>query len=441
MTQSDPAPVSRRFGPLKTRQILSIPVWIFATTLIVLPSGIIPAILAMLLAARLGALTLQQRNVLMPKLPPVLYLRSFDVDRTSFFTPSEEEILSPIFGTLGPMIAIERPGERLPNIGASRIASDDNTWQNLVDELSDEASVIVMQIGTTPGFLWEFAHVVEHCDPRKVVLVQPFETRKNSLTETYSTFRAMAKPHISHPFPDFETSPKEIPVIAFDDAWKPSAAKVKPPNHIWWQIPIVLYVLYLGVLTPFHFYPVTSLFAKVSVGVGAFFLFLCYSLIIMRPARAWMAGKRISRALSHVSLPETTRIAKAGAVGRIPIAFAAFLGPQMALPLVAYNFLIARRKVVAVICLALGLIFYLASAQNITFNLPFGPDHISPIKGVSAFYVALILWPFFTPLVIRRHLAFGGDALPLRHIVVFLSLALYFTLSQLSQGWIEQSGV
>jgi hypothetical protein len=54
--------------------------------------------------------------------PPVLYFRSFEDDKVSYFNfnSSFEENLAAVFRDVGPVVAIARPDESLPPIGAAR---------------------------------------------------------------------------------------------------------------------------------------------------------------------------------------------------------------------------------------------------------------------------------------------------------------------------------
>jgi len=110
---------------------------------------------------------------------PVIYLRSFkddkgagrpmDVLRVSnmkylwhmifafynglheFMGWSEEEILAQVLTTVGPMVAIGRPGEKLPQLGAARVYVEDAVWQPKVHEFLEKAALVVLRLGKTEG--------------------------------------------------------------------------------------------------------------------------------------------------------------------------------------------------------------------------------------------------------------------------------------------------
>ena len=103
--------------------------------------------------------------------PPILYLRSFqdDADSTidddaSAWTrgwlkilrpPSPEEELAAILERLGPVVAIGKPGEELPELGAARLYVAHDAWQAKVQALMAQAALVVIRVGTSPGVLWE----------------------------------------------------------------------------------------------------------------------------------------------------------------------------------------------------------------------------------------------------------------------------------------------
>jgi hypothetical protein len=73
---------------------------------------------------------------------PVVYLRSFYVDQgfsrrprpvgRPFSVRTEEEQLAKALREIGPVVAIGKPGERLPRLGANRIYVRDEDWQEQV---------------------------------------------------------------------------------------------------------------------------------------------------------------------------------------------------------------------------------------------------------------------------------------------------------------------
>jgi hypothetical protein len=127
--------------------------------------------------------------------PFVLYLRSFvdDVARAGLEkkngrgVPSmvgdvvlsgrtEEEQLVAALRPLGPVVAIGRPGERLPEAGAARLYVDDAEWQSTVLRLLGHARVVVLALGAGPGLMWELLAAFNNVTPERLVLVVGLES-------------------------------------------------------------------------------------------------------------------------------------------------------------------------------------------------------------------------------------------------------------------------
>jgi TM2 domain-containing membrane protein YozV len=131
--------------------------------------------------------------------PPVLYLRSFQDDVRSpvggafgvwlkvmswFFPVSFEQELAAIMNRLGPFVAVGRPGERLPELGANRYYFSDDEWRSRVSELVQRARLTVILCGSTGNLWWEIDHVLASVSPRQVVLLVPERGKRHRETET-----------------------------------------------------------------------------------------------------------------------------------------------------------------------------------------------------------------------------------------------------------------
>jgi hypothetical protein len=113
---------------------------------------------------------------------PVLYLRSFTLD-AKLATPSLPEILLGLIPLadaeqtltremrkVGPVIAIGRPGEALPALGAARFYVSHERWKEKVAEVVRVAELVVWATGVTEGLRWEISHLIESLPPEKLVL-------------------------------------------------------------------------------------------------------------------------------------------------------------------------------------------------------------------------------------------------------------------------------
>lgn len=101
---------------------------------------------------------------------PVLYLRSFDDE---YQVSIEEEVLADILGEIGPFVAIGRPEDALPPLGAYRKYLPKGPWKPHVQALIDKAQLVILVAGKTEGLSWEMAECQRRLSPEKlVVLVQ-----------------------------------------------------------------------------------------------------------------------------------------------------------------------------------------------------------------------------------------------------------------------------
>ena len=109
-------------------------------------------------------------------------------------------------------MAVGRPRERLPPLGARLYVRDD--WQRVVADMAAAADLVVFRIGRTPGFWWELHHVVASCDPRRVLIYLPKKDRKRA----YAAFRGRAEAVLPHPLPLY---PREAEFLGFNADWSP----------------------------------------------------------------------------------------------------------------------------------------------------------------------------------------------------------------------------
>ena len=133
-------------------------------------------------------LALQRRQYIAPQArealaqdgrPPILWLRSFRSDGSEAVciidqdVPSTfEQMVTTPLSKYGPVVAIGRPGEALPPIGALReyVGAD---WQSRVRELLLHAAAVVAILDDTPGLLWELKQVVDLGLQQRLILLVP----------------------------------------------------------------------------------------------------------------------------------------------------------------------------------------------------------------------------------------------------------------------------
>ncbi len=180
--------------------------------------------------------------------PPVLYLRSFDDDAVtaapvsadlplSYRRYSEEEQLVMTLGRLGPVVAIGRPGEELPEVGAARFYVGDDAWQATVAELMAASRLVVLRAGTTPGLHWEMERAVGTLRPEQILFLVP------AGQDGHDSWRASLNAFLPKPLSDSEASDSEAPsngtvaapagsglrcAISFDADWTPRVIGLQP---------------------------------------------------------------------------------------------------------------------------------------------------------------------------------------------------------------------
>ena len=115
----------------------------------------------------------------------VLYLRSFTADEDLSRRPrmlghllwslTEEEQLVEALREVGPVVAIGRPGERLPRLGATRIYVDDEDWQRRIRSWFERAILVVIHVPSNPtiGVTWELERSLIAVPRSRLVLLLP----------------------------------------------------------------------------------------------------------------------------------------------------------------------------------------------------------------------------------------------------------------------------
>jgi len=126
--------------------------------------------------------------------PPVIYVRAFQdddrivmppggrftriLDRVWQFLPpfylaaiSPEQELAVLMGRLGPVVAIGKPGERLPELGAARLYVADDRWRDRITDLMRRSQMIVVRAGSTPNLWWEIDQAMIAAPRPRILIV------------------------------------------------------------------------------------------------------------------------------------------------------------------------------------------------------------------------------------------------------------------------------
>jgi hypothetical protein len=84
-----------------------------------------------------------------------------------------EQGIAGSLGAFGPLIAIGKPGEKLPQIGAARTYLADQEWQPAVIRWMNESLFIAMIAGATEWIHWELQRILELGHVRRLVILLP----------------------------------------------------------------------------------------------------------------------------------------------------------------------------------------------------------------------------------------------------------------------------
>ncbi|MDH3691256.1 MAG: hypothetical protein OEU36_17570 [Gammaproteobacteria bacterium] len=163
---------------------------------------------------------------------PVLFLRSFSADEKGArevdedvygysFIPdmTEEEAFTKVLRQVGPVVAIGRPGERLPQRGAARVYVSDDKWKAVVERLMRESRLVVIRAGSSAGLQWEFAKARDNLKPSQLILVAPADEH------SYQDMRSWAQDALGITLPEYRLESKTMGslgnLIYFQEEWQP----------------------------------------------------------------------------------------------------------------------------------------------------------------------------------------------------------------------------
>ena len=165
--------------------------------------------------------------------PPVLYLRSFndeveDRSMTKYFKAistsnkrdlaatvppigfREQDALGYVLRKVGPYIALGKPGEKLPELGSSKIYVPNESWQTTIRDFFKRSKLIVFRAGKTEGLKWELTELIQTVNPRKIAMILPVKDEDYaSFIQWANTIMPVALPH------DYPSSR----MLVFDENW------------------------------------------------------------------------------------------------------------------------------------------------------------------------------------------------------------------------------
>ncbi|MDH3760230.1 MAG: hypothetical protein OEU50_04555 [Gammaproteobacteria bacterium] len=113
----------------------------------------------------------------------VVFLRSFDDDdlidpsftATNQLVPGRyENKLTRVLASIGPVVALGRPGEPHPELGAARLYVKDEHWRQAISDLIDGAALVVAIVGDSPGLWWEIEFSIEKVPIERLLFFFPY---------------------------------------------------------------------------------------------------------------------------------------------------------------------------------------------------------------------------------------------------------------------------
>jgi hypothetical protein len=200
--------------------------------------------------------------------PPVVFLRSFDDDdlidpsfnATNQLVPGRyESKLTRVLASIGPVVALGRPGESHPELGAARLYVKDEHWRRAISDLIDSAALVVAIVGDSPGLWWEIEFSIKKVPIERLLFFFPYpvpqKTRRSywrtvflqnplwgrfmrrklfpemeaKRQARYNEFRARINLDLPHPLPK---SLGEARFIAFSREGQPLLIKPAKPSML-----------------------------------------------------------------------------------------------------------------------------------------------------------------------------------------------------------------
>ncbi len=140
---------------------------------------------------------------------------------------TEEEQLRDVLRPFGDLIAIGRPGEKLPTPGAARLYISDAQWQAVVSDQMRSAALVVIRAGRGKGLSWELKQAFENLDPTKLLVLVLNMKRKD-----YAAFREEMSKMLGVVFPVFDGFPgfgRVSGFVRFGSDWTPKMLRLYAP--------------------------------------------------------------------------------------------------------------------------------------------------------------------------------------------------------------------
>jgi hypothetical protein len=133
----------------------------------------------------------------------------------------EEQIVQAL-APAGLVVAIGRPGERMPRVGALRMYAIKRPWKEVVVDLMERAQLVVLGVGAGRSLAWELFEAVQRVHPhRLVIMVLEDEIQYKEFQESVDAYFDSAAKTGSHEMePEFErTIISRLPDFPSRESW------------------------------------------------------------------------------------------------------------------------------------------------------------------------------------------------------------------------------
>jgi hypothetical protein len=148
---------------------------------------------------------------------------------------TEEEQLAAAVEPVGPLVAMGRPGEALPEVGALRLYVTDDEWQDVVIRWLTNARLVILRVaGDTEGLRWEISQAPRLVAPERLVLLLPLKrVAYEAFRERVERLFPRGLPDYHQEWPDLLRRKGLVGLIYFEPDWTPRFECIDPPFMSW----------------------------------------------------------------------------------------------------------------------------------------------------------------------------------------------------------------
>jgi hypothetical protein len=153
-------------------------------------------------------------------------------DSTSLFfnTRTEEELIADVMSEIGPCVAIGRPGEKLPELGFTRLYIGDEKWQEAVLQFMRRAQLVIIMGGSSRNYAWEVGKALELVEPHRLLFLIPSDANElvkfhQTLGQTIQGFDRQIPNNAIFPAQTFKA------ILYFDRNGTLHYARAETPSH------------------------------------------------------------------------------------------------------------------------------------------------------------------------------------------------------------------